>query len=371
MNLLRISHVPPKQWPKILAEFEASPAYSYSDVLAQYFARFIAVSDAIVHELNASGKCVANEVIYNHKPLQNLWAKSFQKGDQLTELEILKLQIEHFQPDIVFVNTNLVDLATLKSLTKKKTFFIVWDGFIKPNLISNGPYDLVLTCLPSIADKYKARGTKSVVLNFGFDSRILGHIETKKTETLNFVGNLSFVHLARQSFIHSLVHDKTIDFNLYLGNYDTGKNIFSRTILREMIQNKNFKNLSAIYNLQKANGGSLYGLGMYEAIARANSTLNFHGDEVDRACNMRLFEATGVGTCLITDNKPGLSDFFKLEEEVLVFDTVDDLQEKVKYLQDNENVARKIGLNGQRRIMAEHLWSHRIVELLGIIERHI
>ena len=373
MKLLRISSVPAKQLNNINLEFDLTGDTSYEIASESYFKKFIATSNAIVYELNQTGQCDAVEVVLNHKRLQNLWFKEFhpsQNMDEISEIDILKRQILQFDPDVIFVNTNLVSREQLKQIITRKVFLIAWDGFIKPFLELNSKYDLVLTCLDSITDKFLKIGTKSEVLDFAFDKRVLSYTSMNKTETLNFVGNFAFVHAERQTLLKALVKEN-FDFSLYVGNYGMGINPFSRTIAREILQNKRIKTLLDVYQFQRMNKGAVYGLEMYKVIAQSNSTLNFHGDGVDKACNMRLFEATGLGTCLITDDKPGFDKFFKADEEVVVFKNEQDLVDKVRFLQENENEARRIGEAGQQRIFQQHLWSHRVLELLEIINRNI
>ena len=370
MKLLRISSVPDRQLKKINLEWPTISHENYDSELGTYFENFFAISDAIIYELNKTNKCVAKEVIINHTYLQKLWLKENKFDENTTALDTIKLQIQEFSPDVIFVNTNFVSEEFLRKNTKGGTFLIAWDGFVKPLLNFNSKYDLILTCLDSISNKYKKIGTKSKVLDLAFDERILKLIGSKKNEKLNFVGNITYVHHSRQSLIQSLL-DADVDFSLYLGNMDCGINPFSRTILREIIQNKRINNVWNIYNLQKQNKGQKYGLDMYNTIHQSYSTLNFHGDAVDKACNMRLFEATGLGTCLITDNKPGLDKFFDIDNEVIVYQNENDLVDKVKYLQKNQNIAEKIGRAGQEKILSKHLWSHRILELLQIIDEFI
>ncbi len=363
--------MPDKQIKRIYEDFDLQNDQNYDIALKKFFENFLNISDAIVHELNQTGKCIANEVIYNHKKLQKLWLKQYQSNvEELSEFEMLKKQIQHFDPDIIFVNYGKVPVEELRTFVKNGVFLIAWDGFVKPVVNVYGKYDLVLTCLDSIANAYHKIGTKSEIFNFGFDKRVLDYVSTEKTERLNFVGNLTVVHADRQSFLKKIVASG-LDISLYIGNFDQGINPFSRTILREILQNKRIKFLSDIYQFQRKNKGDKYGIEMYKTIAHSASTLNFHGDEVEKSCNMRLFEAPGLGTCLITDDKPGLDAFFKIDEEVIAFKNEADLLEKVKYLQENPEIAHKIGLAGQKRIFKDHLWSHRVNDLLEIINKNI
>ena len=60
-----------------------------------------------------------------------------------------------------------------------------------------------------------------------------------------------------------------------------------------------------------------FGKAMYELLAKSLVTFNAHG-QCDAnngrtkfvAGNIRLFEATGSGCCLLTDNLPHLEEFF-------------------------------------------------------------
>ena len=59
---------------------------------------------------------------------------------------------------------------------------------------------------------------------------------------------------------------------------------------------------------------------MYRVLARSKIALNRHIDVAeDHANNMRLYEATGVGTFLITDAKRNLSELFEPGEEVVTY----------------------------------------------------
>jgi spore maturation protein CgeB len=372
MKILRISSVPIKLLETVNLEFDNFINLNYETALSAYFQKFIAISDAIIFELNKTQVCAAKEVVYNHLKLQKLWCKEYLSSgfEDLGNFEILKKQILDFKPDVIFVNNGSISVKELRAFVGKNVFLIAWDGFVKPVFEVYKKYDLVLTCLDSIALGYQKKGTKSEILNFGFDERILNYVKTNKTQSLNFVGNFGLVHADRQYFIDKLLKSG-LDLDLYIGNFDQGINPFSRTILREVLQNKRIKFLSDVYQFQRKNKGVKFGIEMYKTIAQSVSTLNFHGDKVEKACNMRLFEAPGLGTCLITDNKPGLDAFFKIDEEVVVFKNDSDLIEKVKYLQENPEIAHKIGLAGQKRIFKEHLWKHRVLDLLGIINRNI
>ncbi len=87
---------------------------------------------------------------------------------------------------------------------------------------------------------------------------------------------------------------------------------------------------------------------------------NIHG-EIAKGCagNLRLFEATGVGTCLITDWKRNLSELFEPEKEVITYKTKEECIEKIKWLLMNPLETQKIAKAGQARTLKDHTTENR------------
>ena len=83
---------------------------------------------------------------------------------------------------------------------------------------------------------------------------------------------------------------------------------------------------------------------------------------------MRLFEATGVGSCLLTDWKENLSDFFIPDVEVVTYRSSQEATEKVKFLLEHPEQRRAIALAGQRRTLSEHTYKQRAQQLDALIQ---
>jgi spore maturation protein CgeB len=113
----------------------------------------------------------------------------------------------------------------------------------------------------------------------------------------------------------------------------------------------------------------LFGLEMFQKLHDSKLTLNTHIDiSSASASNMRLYEATGVGTCLLTDWKENLRDLFELEAEVVSYQSAEDCIEKVRYLLDHEDERRAIAAAGQRRTLRDHTFSQRAEQIHGLIK---
>jgi spore maturation protein CgeB len=86
---------------------------------------------------------------------------------------------------------------------------------------------------------------------------------------------------------------------------------------------------------------------------------------------MRLFEATGVGSCLLTDNKANMSDLFDINKEVVVYNSPGDCVARVKWLLENEEERKKIAIAGQKRTLESHTVEARCKSILEIINKEI
>ncbi|MEI8202586.1 MAG: glycosyltransferase, partial [Bacteroidota bacterium] len=116
----------------------------------------------------------------------------------------------------------------------------------------------------------------------------------------------------------------------------------------------------------------IYGMNMYKALSRAKIGFNIHADIASNfAANMRMFEVTGVGSCLITDWKPNLHEMFEDGEEVVSYKTAEECVEKVKYLLDHPEERKRIAQNGQQRVFRQHTYTNRIAKLHEFILKEL
>jgi spore maturation protein CgeB len=110
---------------------------------------------------------------------------------------------------------------------------------------------------------------------------------------------------------------------------------------------------------------------MYRVLQSSKITFNHHGDVAPFANNMRLFEATGVGTCLLTDWKENLKEMFEPGKEVLTYRGPDECAELIQYYLDHEEERQAIGLAGQTRTLREHTYDLRMQEFVSMVGAHV
>jgi spore maturation protein CgeB len=108
-----------------------------------------------------------------------------------------------------------------------------------------------------------------------------------------------------------------------------------------------------INELNKSNKGPLFGLDMYREMASAAITINIHIDCANNnSGNMRLFEATGMGVCVVTENSENISSLFTLEKEVITCQGEADIIERVIGLKNNISMAHQIGKDAQNKTLS-------------------
>jgi len=86
---------------------------------------------------------------------------------------------------------------------------------------------------------------------------------------------------------------------------------------------------------------------------------------------MRLYEATGVGTLLITDWKANLNELFELGNEVLAYRSPEECSEFIQYYLEHDDERKAIAAAGLQRTLREHTYYHRMQELVEIVRKHI
>jgi spore maturation protein CgeB len=105
---------------------------------------------------------------------------------------------------------------------------------------------------------------------------------------------------------------------------------------------------------------------MYRVIGRTRIALNNHARIAGgEANNLRLFEATGMGALLVTEEAPNLGSMFDVNTEVVTYRGAADAAAVVRYFADRPEEAAAIAAAGQRRTLRDHNWRDRMTRLSG------
>ena len=114
------------------------------------------------------------------------------------------------------------------------------------------------------------------------------------------------------------------------------------------------------------------GLEMFEILLRTKISFNRHINVAENyANNMRLYEATGMGSLLLTDKKDNLENLFEIDKEIITYTSKEEALEKYEFFIRNPIEASKIAHAGQTRTLKEHTYEIRMQELKEILEKYL
>jgi len=113
-----------------------------------------------------------------------------------------------------------------------------------------------------------------------------------------------------------------------------------------------------------------YGQRLFEEAARkyAESKIVFNIAMKDDL-NMRVFEALGSGSFLLTDDVSSLSDLFRDGVHLATYKTLDEAVDKAKYYLENDEERQKIAEQGYNEVIKHHTIDHRVDKILEEINK--
>lgn len=92
----------------------------------------------------------------------------------------------------------------------------------------------------------------------------------------------------------------------------------------------------------------------------AKINLNIFHPQCIAAPNPRVYDVLACGGFLLSSYNPGLEDEFVIGEDLDVFHTPDELQEKIAYYLSHPDERKQIALNGKQKVLANCSYSDRM-----------
>jgi len=154
-----------------------------------------------------------------------------------------------------------------------------------------------------------------------------------------------------------------------------------------------YNNRVAIFNNIKIPGFEIYGEGWHglnEAVRvgnrritpserryiymNSNINLNLHSSSSSAKewrgdfVNPRTYEIAGLGGFQLTDGRELMSLHFDLNKEMRVFENTHGMLEAIKYYLNNDLERRELADNARGRVLKEHTYRHRAMEILSLAE---
>ncbi len=376
---------------------------SYAEQHVQLTQDSIETASIYVKNLNKIG-VEAHELISNATVLQEAWKKENNLPANLSNKDLIINQIKHYQPEVVWVDDfTIVDKAWKAKLLKEVPSVKLFVGHhcapSNEQLIEKLKlFDIMFTCIPCLKKDFEALGIKSYLLYHGFESPILDSVKINNKQPESeflFAGSLysgAGFHQDRIDQIEAMLK-AGIKMNLYC-NLEPFKKIFVKKTFYHLISTLNKLRLKGIIqaipflrsnkafgekrinfyskNLKESSKAPVFGFEMYQLLSNSKICFNKHIEAAGEcAGNIRLFEATGLGTCLVTDWKDNITQLFEPGKEIVTYKTEEECIEKVKWLIENPEERKRIAKAGQERTLKDHTFEKRIKVLNEIILKEL
>lgn len=353
---------------------------SYAEQHAALMADGFSLSDSWSRHLGrAEGNFEVQELVVNAAPLQKRWARengfSFREEHWLSD--IFLEQFRRFGPRVLYAHAPEVDAglrARCKQSSASPLFVITYDGIARNHRRMIEGADLIITCLQSSALYYRSEGANAHWMMFGFDPALADRLDRSlRPCDVSFVGGLAvrIGHQARAKMLDEIA--RSVSLQTWISGLPTDGELLRQWLSfarhAEWDGFAEFPTAAlAARRLRKLNQGEVFGREMLSTLAASRLTLNIHiAAAGEQAANIRLFESTGVGTCLVTDWKKNMSELFEPDREVVVFRSAAEAVEKISYLLAHEGERRAIAVRGRARALRSHNYADRLAELEAVL----
>ncbi len=328
--------------------------------------------------------------LYNVPAQQLQWAKEHHvTSDNLDD--ILIAQINHFSPDIVWFDYNSEPLFNrIKKECKSAKLIFGTTGSAINHQTPWQKMDFVTSCAPEAVATIKSKGVPAIHIDHAFDPVVLERLGKKvfqKKIDVSFVGQIvrkNQYHILREETLIKLAEETplsifspnvpSVNLNSYskfmlklvlhkLGNFmpKSGQDLLPNLIKAQI---NNPPKLPIHPKLRAICKPGLFGLDMYQMLAESRIVLNIHADSSPKyASNMRLFEVTGIGSCLLTDYRSNINALFVPDEEIVVYKSPAEAVDKIKWLLENPTEREAIAKRGQKKTFEIHTFEKRAERL--------
>jgi spore maturation protein CgeB len=294
------------------------------------------------------------DIVANHHGLQHKWAHEF--GASGTLEQILLAQIEYYKPDVLFFqDLSFLSAATLHQL-RQKYLLAGQCSCPMPPRENVAAFHILFTSFPHYVDQFKSLGVHAEYLPLAFDSQIL-------------------------DIVHKVENERDIDI-AFVGGIGRDLHWQAGTELMEKVATEfgpdhfvwygyGFERISPTSALGQCYHGQAWGLDMYRIYLRSKIVVNRHGEVAQNyANNMRMFEATGCGALLVTEQSQNIWDLFSARE-CATYLTHNECIQQLHYYLDNPEKRREIAFQGQMKTLSDHTYASRIHTISEVLVREV
>ena len=226
-------------------------------------------------------------------------------------------------------------------------------------------FTLVVTTDPVSMKKYKKNNLKNVILSqWGCN-----HFDYKPTIKNNFF-DITFVGMAHGSRKKKIkLLNQTYQITCWGNGWKNKKLPFEKMVevysnskinlnFSESSFQKNFKTFIKIFISKKYSGN----LSPNNLNLIFQNTKNFF-QKTRNQIKGRVFEVPACAGFLLTENCENLEEYFEIDKEIVVFNSVEEARDKIDFYKKNFSETKKIAQSGYHRVIKEHTYEKRFLEI--------
>ncbi|MHB1011375.1 MAG: CgeB family protein [Desulfobacteria bacterium] len=181
-------------------------------------------------------------------------------------------------------------------------------------------------------------------------------VELSPEELRDFGSDVSFVgagYYNRRKLFEGLVD---LDFRIWGNKWESCPAL--RGVLQREGARVTTEDSVKIFNAARINI-NLHSSAYHEGV-------NPHGDFV----NPRTFEIPGCGGFQLVDSRSHLADFFEIGREVICFDSLGDLRDKIAHYLLHPDEREAVAERGRRRVLQDHTYERRMEAMIDFVVRN-
>jgi len=283
------------------------------------------------------------------------WVTLFKKHGRRKMNELLFQKVKTYKPDLVFFsifreefNKEVVREISSRTLTYNWFCDDLWrfDTYAK----NWAPcFSHISTLNEEVVPKYKSIGYERVVVTQpACNPRMYQKLKVKKMWPVSFVGQ---THSNRKRIVTELKR-RNIKIATWGQGWRNGVVSFGKMvkIFNQSKININFTDTSFSFRFGRF-------------LPWFFQPINIESSMPTTILNGRVFEVPMCGGFLLTDSARNLEKCFDIGKEIVVYDSLEDLVEKINYYLKNDKKRDKIAKAGHERAQKDHTYKKRFTEI--------
>lgn len=256
--------------------------------------------------------------------------------------EIVLRQIEHYKPDVLFFSNPIdFDARFLRMMRHRPALVVGWRAADIYDGTDWRGYDLILSHQQKARERaLQAGAARAEHFLPGFPQRITQAVADEPTRyDVVFCGQWNPDQHRRRNDMLAFLHRASRDGKAF----SLGLHLLCP------------EGHALPVDMARSNLGGAFGMDMYRALRSARIAFNAESDlNKGEAGNMRLFEATGLGTFLLTEDQPNVRNYFTPGAEVETFRSNGELLEKIVYYLKADAEREAIAARGRERCTRDY-----------------